>query len=117
MTHGPPNEDRHPPYRAATSRTSRGGEPLRGVVLLCGRSAGMYFPAGINQGLAAALRAPPSGLFIALVIQIPAVTALPRRSATCSNIRAFKPPHHRAEHCKNGVNHTQISEKYDEKVH
>ena len=36
----------------------------------------MYFPAGINQGLAAALRAPPSGLFIALVIQIPAVTAL-----------------------------------------
>ena len=31
---------------------------------------------GINQGLAAALRAPPSGLFIALVIQIPAVTAL-----------------------------------------
>ena len=36
----------------------------------------MYFPAGINQGLAAALRAPPSGLFIALVIQVPAGTAL-----------------------------------------
>ena len=76
MTHGPPKEDRHPPYSAATSRTGRGGVPLRGGVLLCGRSAGMYFPAGINQGLAAALRAPPSGLFIALVIQIPAVTAL-----------------------------------------
>ena len=30
----------------------------------------------INQGLAAALRAPPSGLFIALVIQVPAGTAL-----------------------------------------
>ena len=35
---------------------------------------------GINQGLAAALRAPPSGLFIALVIQIPAVTALSQRA-------------------------------------
>ena len=38
----------------------------------------------INQGLAAALRAPPSGLFIALVIQIPAVTALPH-TATAQN--------------------------------
>ena len=40
----------------------------------------MYFPAGINQGLAAALRAPPSGLFIALVIQVPAGTALDKTS-------------------------------------
>ena len=86
MTHGPPKEDRHPPYSAATSRTSRGGEPLRGGVLLCGRSAGMYFPAGINQGLAAALRAPPSGLFIALVIQIPAVTALANTAYTAYTV-------------------------------
>ena len=49
----------------------------------------MYFPAGINQGLAAALRAPPSGLFIALVIQVPAGTALAptsRRPESVSNI-------------------------------
>ena len=37
---------------------------------------GRFDNLGINQGLAAALRVPPSGLLIALVIQIPAVTAL-----------------------------------------
>ena len=34
-----------------------------------------------------------------------------------SIIKAYKPPHRRAKHCKGGVNHTQIPEKYDEKVH
>ena len=41
-----------------------------------GMAGGADLIFGINQGLAAALRAPPSGLFIALVIQVPAGTAL-----------------------------------------
>ena len=57
----------------------------RGVTL-CWRSAETYFPAGINQGLAAALRVPPSGLFIALVIQIPAVTALANTAYTAYTV-------------------------------
>ena len=50
--------------------------PFQGIPVYTGVSNGMAGGAGINQGLAAASTVTASGLFIALVIQIPAVTTM-----------------------------------------
>ena len=83
MSHSPLTGDRRRQCRLCLSPTGRrGSTPCRGCCP-CGRCAAKYFPAGINQGLAAASAVLPiSGPLIALVIQIPAVSAMLRAASS-----------------------------------
>ena len=76
-SHAPLTGDRHHQCCLRLSLTRRRGSTTCRGCCPCRWCAAKYFPAGINQGLAAASAVPPvSGPLIALVIQIPAVSAM-----------------------------------------
>ena len=54
-----PQQQQQPVSRLRLSRTRRRGSTTYGGCCPCGRCAAKYFPAGINQGLAAASAVPP----------------------------------------------------------